>query len=60
MQGRGKKTKYDKNARANEEFQKGKKFERYKQMWVWDEELLNMKAVDIVDGKRKGHWEKVK
>ena len=59
MQGRGKKTNYDKNARAAEEFQKDKKLGRPKQCWVWDEEIINMKAVDIVDGKRKGHWEKV-
>ena len=52
MQGRGKKTSYDKNARANEEFQKGKRFGRPKQRWV--------PIAGGRPGQTEGYWEKVK
>ncbi len=59
MSGRGKKLSYDKNARAHAGWMEKKRQGRPKQVWVWDEELINMRAVDIVDGNRLGHWEKV-
>lgn len=53
MQGRGKKTNYDKNARANEEFQKGKKLGRPKQVWGDDT------PTRLIE-ESEGHWKKVK
>ena len=55
MQGRGKKTSYDKNARANEEFQKGKKFGRPKQRFIAEPSMES-----VLGGFKGGRWEKVK
>lgn len=52
MQGRGKKTSYDKNARAAEDFQKGKKIGRPKQRWV--------PVAGDRPGQTEGYWEKLK
>ena len=53
MAGRGKKLKYEKNARAHEEWQAGKKLGRKKQKWVVD---MPERDTDPIG---KGHWEKI-
>jgi len=54
MAGRGKKLKYDKNARAWSEWMAGKKLGRPKQKFV-DEPSME----SVLGGFRGGHWEKV-
>ena len=54
MAGRGKKLKYDKNARAHDEWMAGKKLGRKKQKFVEEPSM-----VDVLGGFRGGHWEKI-
>lgn len=57
MQGRGKKTNYDKNARAAEDFAKGKRIGRPKQVFIpATEPTMEM----VLFGYNGGHWEKVR
>lgn len=54
MQGRGKKTNYDKNRQSANEFQQGKKLGRPKQVWV------PVRFVEHTGEPVGGYWEKVK
>ena len=54
MAGRGKKLKYDKNARAHAEWMAGKRLGRPKQKFI-DEPSMS----SVLGGFRGGHWEKV-
>ena len=56
MAGRGKKLNRDKNARAHDEWMKGKRLGRRKQVWVWEMDLQS--EIPLPD-QTKGHWEKV-
>lgn len=48
-----------KKHRENEEFQKGKKLGRPKQVWVWDD-IGRRGAFAYPNVDPVGHWEKVK
>lgn len=55
MSGRGPKLKNERNHRAHEEWMKGKKLGRPKQVWMQERVVSPDNIVEIKD-----HWEKVK
>ena len=54
----GRKTNNDKNPQAREEWMKGKKIGRPKQIWVEHEEI-NIEEILGLKPLVNGHWEKV-